>query len=226
MDLSRSMRWLAAPCFDVIVTRARLPSNPFQASPTLRGGQTAPQRASGPSSACSIRWGLGLRAGVDGAPSESKGATGGCVACRRNDGTAGRSPLPLGFPLLWLKQPGTRGGCGTQGSKEPAAASCPATLGILRGTEGFMEGSCFGNAFFSELCPGTHISPHCGPTNARFRVHVALRIPPGCWITVGGERRAWRQGEAIVLDDSFVHEVTHEGEEVCAPSVLPHQYPW
>ena len=37
--------------------------------------------------------------------------------------------------------------------------------------------SCFGNAFVSVLGPSTAIAPHCGPTNARLRVHVPVRLP-------------------------------------------------
>ena len=37
-------------------------------------------------------------------------------------------------------------------------------------------------------------------------------LTPRLSITVGGETRGWKEGEAIVFDDSFEHEVTHSGK--------------
>ncbi len=67
-------------------------------------------------------------------------------------------------------------------------------------------------AQFSRLRPGTHLPPHCGLSNDRLTVHLGLSIPPGCTIRVGSETRAWREGECLVFDDSFEHEVWHLGE--------------
>ena len=57
------------------------------------------------------------------------------------------------------------------------------------------------------------LSAHCGPTNARIRVHLGLLCPPGARLRVGGETRAWREGEVLVFDDSFDHDVVHDGTE-------------
>lgn len=44
--------------------------------------------------------------------------------------------------------------------------------------EGLEEPGCaFASAYLSKLTPGTLVTPHCGPCNARLRVHLALRIP-------------------------------------------------
>ena len=40
-----------------------------------------------------------------------------------------------------------------------------------------------------------------------------LLVPAGCRIRVGDEVREWRQGECLVFDDSFEHEVWHEGTD-------------
>ena len=69
----------------------------------------------------------------------------------------------------------------------------------------------FGSHFFSRLSPGTHLSAHCGPSNLRLRCHLGLVVPDGVRIRVGDEVREWRQGECLVFDDSFEHEVWHEG---------------
>ena len=36
----------------------------------------------------------------------------------------------------------------------------------------------YGHAFFSALAPGTHVTPHHGPTNKKLRLHLPLVIPP------------------------------------------------
>ena len=88
-----------------------------------------------------------------------------------------------------------------------------------------------GSAYFSVLSPGARLRPHCGPTNVRLRVHIGLSIPtvrrapdrtsmapdrtsagrPVAGMRVGNETRAWREGEALVFNDSFEHEVWNEG---------------
>lgn len=68
-----------------------------------------------------------------------------------------------------------------------------------------------GQVKFSLLTPGVHIWPHCGPTNCRIRAHLGLRIPNGVFLRVRNETRTWHEGEFIVFDDSFEHEVWHNG---------------
>lgn len=70
-----------------------------------------------------------------------------------------------------------------------------------------------GSHFFSRLVPGTHLSKHCGPSNFRLRCHLALIVPDGLTIRVGSEMRRWEPGKCLIFDDSFEHEVWHEGTE-------------
>ena len=70
-----------------------------------------------------------------------------------------------------------------------------------------------GASKISLMQPGTHVAPHTGLTNARLRIHLGLSGLEGVWIRVGDEVRAWRDGRCIVFDDSFVHEVWHNGTE-------------
>ena len=76
------------------------------------------------------------------------------------------------------------------------------------------------NARLSVLRGPTHITPHCGMSNAKLRVHVGLRVPAAAdggrgegeelaksGLRVGSEVREWVEGEALVFDDSFEHEV-------------------
>ena len=70
--------------------------------------------------------------------------------------------------------------------------------------------SCpFGSAYFSLLRPGTRLRAHCGPTNARLRAHLGLVVPEGdIRIRCGDEPpRKWTEGEVLLFDDSFEHEV-------------------
>jgi aspartate beta-hydroxylase len=71
-----------------------------------------------------------------------------------------------------------------------------------------------GNApevMFSVLTPGTHILPHRGVTNTRAVCHLPLVVPEECALVVGGEARAWREGEAVVFDDTYEHEAWNRG---------------
>ena len=61
---------------------------------------------------------------------------------------------------------------------------------------------------FSVLQGETHLWPHCGPTNARLRLHLPLYIPEGDFrLVVGETEHRWRTGKAVLFDDSFRHEV-------------------
>lgn len=66
---------------------------------------------------------------------------------------------------------------------------------------------------FSILAPGTHIKPHHGVTNARIVVHLPLVVPEGCTLTVGGDEREWREGQALAFDDTFLHEARNASTE-------------
>ena len=70
-----------------------------------------------------------------------------------------------------------------------------------------------GETLFSTLRPGTHLRPHCGSTNTRLTAYLGIVIPPGCSIRAGNEWREWREGEVLVFDDSWEHEVRHRGGE-------------
>ena len=90
-------------------------------------------------------------------------------------------------------------------------ALCPRTAEVIA-SQPRLNGMIFGSHFFSGLAEGTHLSAHCGPSNLRLRLHLGLVIPPGCTIRCGDETREWRAGECLIFDDSFEHEVWHEGD--------------
>ena len=76
------------------------------------------------------------------------------------------------------------------------------------------EATEFGNGFvmLSWLQPGTWIAPHCGPTNSKARTHFCIRTDPKARMRVGDQERGWEDGQSFVFDDSFEHEVWHEGD--------------
>ncbi|XP_037794891.1 titin-like [Penaeus monodon] len=69
-----------------------------------------------------------------------------------------------------------------------------------------------GQVKFSVMYPGTHVHAHTGPTNCRLRAHLGLLIPEGLRLRVGETNLSWAEGRVIVFDDSWEHEVWHEGD--------------
>ena len=84
--------------------------------------------------------------------------------------------------------------------------TCPRTAGILEKFGPFRQPCAFTSALFSVMDAGTHITPHCGPTNCRLRCHLPLSVPNGCVLRVNGEQRVWEEGRPVLFDDSFIHE--------------------
>lgn len=87
-----------------------------------------------------------------------------------------------------------------------------------------LEDIPFGYAFFSTLHPDSSIEAHTSPMNLRWRIHLALDVPsestkedskgmPLCGIRVGNQVQCWTKGKALVLDDSFDHEVWNHTNE-------------
>ncbi|KAL1396198.1 hypothetical protein pipiens_001256 [Culex pipiens pipiens] len=68
-----------------------------------------------------------------------------------------------------------------------------------------------GQVKFSVMHPGTHVWPHCGPTNCRIRAHLGLKVPSGTYLRVAEQTRSWESGQWLIFDDSFEHEVWHNG---------------
>ena len=67
----------------------------------------------------------------------------------------------------------------------------------------------------SVLSPGKNIPPHCGQYAGYLRYHLALRVPGGAKprIRVRDQWHEWKEGEAILFDDSWEHEVKNPATE-------------
>lgn len=65
----------------------------------------------------------------------------------------------------------------------------------------------------SRLAPGSHIPPHRGPMMGRLTLHMPLFGAEGVMVRVGGQRQAMVDGQVMVFDDTYQHEVWHRGGE-------------
>jgi len=69
---------------------------------------------------------------------------------------------------------------------------------------------------------GTVSYPHSGPVDTKLRIFLVLALPAHRrgQITVAGETRPWREGEAIIFDDSLEHWVAFDAEPTAQRIVL------
>ena len=80
-----------------------------------------------------------------------------------------------------------------------------------------------GSVSFARLEPGTHMIPHTGPSNRRLTIHLPLIVPEGPSMRVATENLTWTEKKVLMFDDSFEHEVWHEGSE---PRYILHTNIW
>ena len=66
---------------------------------------------------------------------------------------------------------------------------------------------------FARQAPGTGVQPHSDGRNFILTSHLGLKIPPDCWIEVGGQRQGWEQGKLTTLDTSFTHSTGNPSTE-------------
>ena len=105
-----------------------------------------------------------------------------------------------------------------------------------RAPDGGVTGADSGiyTAFFSVLEPHQHIKPHWGYWKGFVRYHLGVIVPNDnrdqkCWIRVNpkandrsgdrgaieqGARYHWRNGVAVLFDDTFLHDAANESDEV------------
>lgn len=93
------------------------------------------------------------------------------------------------------------------------AARCPVTMKALMSAPMPTIDQRSPIALWSLLKPGTHIQPHHGLLNTRLICHIPLIVPKDCAIRVGNETRHWREGEALIFDDSFEHEAWNKSND-------------
>jgi len=92
---------------------------------------------------------------------------------------------------------------------EANCARCPETTRLIEQVPGMQT------AFFSILAPGKHIPAHRGPYKGVLRYHLGLKVPTPaerCRIRVADQVQHWGEGQSMVFDDTFNHEVWNDTE--------------
>lgn len=90
---------------------------------------------------------------------------------------------------------------------------CPQTAALMEQIPGMKT------AMFSILSPRKHILDHRGPYKGILRYHLGLIVPQekeACRIRVGEDVRHWVQGESMIFDDTYNHEVWNDTDETRA----------
>ncbi len=84
-----------------------------------------------------------------------------------------------------------------------AEALCPRTVGLLKSTP------TVHGAMFAALRPGSRLNPHRDPYAGSLRLHLGLVTAnsAACYICVDGEKYFWRDGDAVVFDETYIHYV-------------------
>lgn len=78
---------------------------------------------------------------------------------------------------------------------------CPQTTALVAGIP------TVNAAMFTLLPPGARLGAHRDPFAGSLRYHLGLVTPnsPECYITVDGQDYYWKNGEAVMFDETFVH---------------------
>ncbi|NLA03815.1 hypothetical protein GTA07_29555 [Rhodococcus hoagii] len=65
---------------------------------------------------------------------------------------------------------------------------------------------------FALLPGGSHLNPHRDPFAGSLRYHLGLATPnsDACRIYVDGQPYAWRDGQDVMFDETYVHWVKNE----------------
>eukprot|EP00927_Polykrikos_kofoidii_P055883 TRINITY_DN50067_c0_g1_i1.p1 TRINITY_DN50067_c0_g1~~TRINITY_DN50067_c0_g1_i1.p1 ORF type:complete len:1031 (+),score=104.51 TRINITY_DN50067_c0_g1_i1:121-3213(+) len=98
------------------------------------------------------------------------------------------------------------------------------TCRVLR-TMNAHHSAMMGTAKFYVMAPGTVLKPHCGQANLRLFLQLGVSVPQGVILSAGGEEHRWREGEVLILDDSFIHSVRHSGSETRVTLSIPVWHP-
>ncbi len=91
---------------------------------------------------------------------------------------------------------------------ERNCAACPETARIVASVPGMKT------AFFSIMGGGTHVPAHRGPYKGLLRYHMGLMVPEPekCRLRVADQTVSWLEGESLVFDDTFEHEVWNDSQ--------------
>ena len=87
-----------------------------------------------------------------------------------------------------------------------ARALCPKTVALLAGLPTVKA------AMFAMLPPGAKLGRHRDPFAGSLRYHLGLVTPnsDACRIYVDGQMYSWRDGEAVLFDETYIHSAAND----------------
>jgi beta-hydroxylase len=86
---------------------------------------------------------------------------------------------------------------------------CPKTLALLN------QLPAVKGAMFTMLPPGARLGKHRDPYAGSLRYHLGLVTPNSddCYISVDGEKYSWRDGEAVMFDETYIHHAENKTDQ-------------
>lgn len=90
-----------------------------------------------------------------------------------------------------------------------ARAMCPKTVELLASIPTVKA------AMFASLPPGSRLVRHRDPYAGSLRYHLGLTTPnsPDCYIEVDGQRYFWKDGEAVMFDETYIHHAENTTDQ-------------
>jgi len=92
---------------------------------------------------------------------------------------------------------------------QSAKKLCPKTVSVLK------DIPSVNGAMFSLLPVGSKLTRHLDPIASSLRLHIALDTPgkPECFINVDGQDYFWKDGEAFLFDETFIHHARNNSSQ-------------
>ncbi len=112
-----------------------------------------------------------------------------------------RTFYKYGWSKFYLKWYGT--------THHSAQRLCPETLRVLK------KARSVNGAMFSVLPVGSKLTRHADPAACSLRYHLGLATPNAdpCYINIDGEDYSWRDGEALLFDETYLHYAHNDTEQ-------------
>ena len=96
------------------------------------------------------------------------------------------------------------------GANLPSANQlCPRTIELINSVPEIK------GAMFTMLPPGGRLVNHRDPYAGSIRYHLGLVTPNSddCYIDVDGEKYSWRDGEAVMFDETYIHYAVNNSDQ-------------
>lgn len=90
-----------------------------------------------------------------------------------------------------------------------ARQHCPQTLALIKSIPSIK------GAMFAMLPPGARLVKHRDPFAGSLRYYLGLSTPQDdrCFIDVDGEKYSWRDGEAVMFDETYIHYAENQTDK-------------